>query len=143
MRSMRSTRRYFQRKSRQASSLARTLHQHVNPRALQRTRPAWPIFASKAAIRQSPSGYASLSLFGRGNSDWLLCPLRFLKKTKLHEYGVEPAPELEANVFQQPRVLKPEEPVQVNRGLVAAVADDSNHLTHAARPGRSNQSGHQ
>ncbi len=58
-----------------------------------------------------------------------------LKKTALHEDRIQPSPELETNIFQQPRILKAEAAVQVDRGLVAAVADDRNHLMHAARFG--------
>src|SRR5580658_8642222 len=69
--------------------------------------------------------------------------ISFLKKAALHEDRIQPPPELEANVFQQTCIPKAEAPVQIYGGLVAAVADDRNHLMHAARLGCFDESGHQ
>jgi hypothetical protein len=38
----------------------------------------------------------------------------YLKKAALQKHSIEPSPELEANVFQQPCILKPEPPVQMD-----------------------------
>ena len=40
--------------------------------------------------------------------------LLILQKTSLHEHRIEPPPEFEADIFQQPSVLKSEPAVQGN-----------------------------
>src|ERR1700722_12600083 len=64
-------------------------------------------------------------------------------ETPLHEDGIEPAPELESDIFQQSGVIKAETPVQGDRRLVRAVANHSNHLTHTARLGGGDERGHE
>ncbi len=54
-----------------------------------------------------------------------------LPEAELHDHAVDPAAQLEPDRAQQRRALEAEALMQPDRGAVARVADDRDHLSHA------------